>query len=213
MSDIFKRLCQLFQIEKLHTSIYHPESNGALERTHRTLITYLRSYVEKQPMLWHQWLPFACFCFNTTPHSVTKYSPYEILFGRKCNLPGELSEKGTLYNYDDLIHVIKHRMRESHHIAQQNLQKFKEKQQERVPEKNVVTFQVNDLVLVQNKRKKHKLDALWEGPYEIKEVQLPNLVIQQVGKRKKRTIHVNLVKPFCSQERQDENNSPVDCRN
>ena len=67
--------------------------------------------------------------------------------------------------------------------------------------------------LRQNKHRRHKLDALWEGPYEIKEVQLPNLVIQQVGKRKKRTIHVNLVKPFCSQEGQDENNSSVDCRN
>jgi transposase InsO family protein len=50
MSDVFIRLCQLFHIEKLHTSIYHPESNGALERTHKTLITYLRSYVEKQTM-------------------------------------------------------------------------------------------------------------------------------------------------------------------
>jgi transposase InsO family protein len=135
MSDVFKRLCRLFQIEKLHTSIYHPESNGALERTHGTLVTYLRSYVEKQPMLWHQWLPFACFCFNTTPHSRTRYSPYELLCGRKCNLPGELSEKGNLYNYDDVVQVIRHRMRESHHIAQQNLRKFKEKQQERVPEK------------------------------------------------------------------------------
>jgi hypothetical protein len=41
-------------------------------------------------------------------------------------------------------------MLESHHIAQQNLRKFKEKQQDRVPEKNVVAFQANDLVLVQN---------------------------------------------------------------
>jgi hypothetical protein len=95
-------------------------------------------------------------------------------------------------------------MRESHHIAQQNLRKFKEKQQERVPEKNIVAFQVNDLVLVQNKHRKHKLDALWEGPYEIKDVQIPNLVVQRVGKRKKCTISVNLVKPFCSQERQNE---------
>jgi hypothetical protein len=45
-----------------------------------------------------------------------------------------LSEKGTLYNYDDIVHVIWHRMRECHHMAQQNLPKFKEKQQERVPQ-------------------------------------------------------------------------------
>jgi hypothetical protein len=53
MSDVFKRICEIFQIEKLHTGIYRPESNGELERTHKTLVTYLRSYVEKQPLLWH----------------------------------------------------------------------------------------------------------------------------------------------------------------
>jgi hypothetical protein len=87
------------------------------------------------------------------------------------------------------------------------------RQQEKVPEKNVVEFQVDDLVLVQSKHRKHKLEALWEGPYEVEEIQLPNFVIQRVGKRKRHTIYANLVKPFCSQERQDEGNSPVDCRN
>jgi hypoxanthine-guanine phosphoribosyltransferase len=212
MSDVFKRLCQLFQIEKLHTSVYHPESNGALERTHKTLVAYLRSYVDKQQMLWNQWLPFACFCFNTTPHSITKYSPYEMLFGRKCNLPGELGERGPLYNYDDIVQVIKHRMRESHHIARQNLQKFKERQRERVPEKNVSKIQVNDLVLVQKKPRHNKLDALWEGPYEVKELRLPNLVLQRIGKRKTCILHMNLVKPFCSQDKGNEDNSFADCR-
>jgi transposase InsO family protein len=33
MSDIFKRICKLFKLEKIYTTAYHPESNGALERT------------------------------------------------------------------------------------------------------------------------------------------------------------------------------------
>jgi hypothetical protein len=37
MSDVFKRICKLFKIEKICTTAYHPESNGALERTHKTL--------------------------------------------------------------------------------------------------------------------------------------------------------------------------------
>jgi hypothetical protein len=38
MSDVFKRICKLFKIKKICTTAYHPESNGALERTHKTLI-------------------------------------------------------------------------------------------------------------------------------------------------------------------------------
>ena len=33
MSDVFKRLCKLLKLNKLNTTAYHPESNGALERT------------------------------------------------------------------------------------------------------------------------------------------------------------------------------------
>ena len=34
MSDLFKRLRKLLTLLKLNTTAYHPESNGALERTH-----------------------------------------------------------------------------------------------------------------------------------------------------------------------------------
>ena len=83
MSDLFKRINKLFQIQKLNTVAYHPESNGALEKTHKTLVAYLRSYVDTKLSNWDRWLPLACFMFNNTPHSITRYSPYELLFGRK----------------------------------------------------------------------------------------------------------------------------------
>lgn len=47
MSDIFKNICKILDIKKLHTTAYHPQSNGALERSHSTLKSYLRSFVDK----------------------------------------------------------------------------------------------------------------------------------------------------------------------
>jgi hypothetical protein len=44
-----------------------------------------------------------------------------------------------------------------------------------------------------------------EGPFEVKEVDYPNLVIQRIGKRKRDKVHLNQVKMFyCLQEEQDE---------
>jgi len=40
LSEIFKNTCKLLKITKIQTA-YHPESNGALERSHRTLAEYL----------------------------------------------------------------------------------------------------------------------------------------------------------------------------
>jgi hypothetical protein len=197
----------LFKIEKLNTVAYHPESNGALERSHKTLVTYLRSYVDSKPTSWNQWLPYACFMFNTTPHSITRYSPYELLFGRRFNLPGELEQEiQTLYNYDDMVKVIKYRLQESHQIAQKNLMKFKEKQQVKTQSKEFnKDIKVNDLVLAKREQWKHKLDPLWEGPFQLKEVEYPNMVIQRIGKRKPQKVHMNQAKMFyCLQEELDE---------
>ncbi|KAL6260861.1 hypothetical protein P5V15_008391 [Pogonomyrmex californicus] len=39
---MFRDVCILLKITKIQTTAYHPESNRALERSHRTLIEYLR---------------------------------------------------------------------------------------------------------------------------------------------------------------------------
>jgi hypothetical protein len=52
------------------------------------------------------------------------------------------------------------------------------------------------LVLIQKEQRKHKLDSLWEGPFEVKRVEYPNLIIQRIGKRKRERVHMNRAKIF-----------------
>ena len=127
MGDVFRRLRKLLKILKLNTSAYHPESNGALERTHKTIVEYLRCYCNPRGTDWHKWLPFACFVYNTTPHTMTRYTPYEILFGRKANVPGQLQQASApIYNYDDLVHDVKRKLQVCHEIARDNLRRTKQ---------------------------------------------------------------------------------------
>jgi hypothetical protein len=197
MSDIFKRICKLFKIEKICTTAYHPESNGALERTHKTLVNYLRCFCDKRVNNWDEWLPFASFTYNTTPHSVTKYTPYEVLFGRTANIPEKLQRQPQpLYNLDDIVLEIKNRMQNCQHIARERLIKFKEMQKEKV-KSNGCDFKENDLVLLRIENRQ-KLDPLWKGPYEIKKIKGSNAIIQEIGKRKHQEIHINRLKPYFS---------------
>lgn len=46
LSRIFSETCKLIGIKHNTTSLYHPQANGALERSHRTLGEYLRHYVD-----------------------------------------------------------------------------------------------------------------------------------------------------------------------
>jgi hypothetical protein len=95
MGDMFKRLCKLLRVNKINNTAYRPESNGALERAHKTMIEYLRCFSNPQNTNWDEMLPFACFVYNTTPHTMTKYTPYEVLFSRRANIPGQLQRPPT----------------------------------------------------------------------------------------------------------------------
>ncbi len=87
MGEVFKKVCKYFKIKKINCSAYHPESNGFLERSHRTLKDYLRNFVDRTLKDWDELLPFAVFCHNTNINSATGYTPYELIFGKQAELP------------------------------------------------------------------------------------------------------------------------------
>jgi hypothetical protein len=112
MSEIFTNICKLLKIKKIKCTSYHPQSNGALEHTHRVLVEYLRCFISEDQSNWDKWLPYATFVFNTTPHTTTGYTPHELLFGRKPNIPGIL-QKGppeTQYTYDNHVKELQSRL-------------------------------------------------------------------------------------------------------
>ena len=67
LSELFANTCKLLRIKRIKTSAYHPQTNGALERTHRVLVEYLRCYILENQTDWDKWIPYATFVFNTTP--------------------------------------------------------------------------------------------------------------------------------------------------
>jgi len=45
MSEVFRNVCKLLKIKKIKCTAYHPQTNGALERTHRVLVEYLWCFI------------------------------------------------------------------------------------------------------------------------------------------------------------------------
>jgi hypothetical protein len=184
-----------------YTSAYHPESNGALERTHKTKTEYLHYFCDSRGGDWDKWLPFACFVYNTTPHTMTMYTPYEILSGGKANIPGQLQQKTTpVYNYDDLVHDVKLKLQWCHELARANLMQTKQRRiAQQTSKVNMPKFYVENKVLLRNE-KAGKLDPIWAGPHDIIEVDPngSNVIIKLAKKGVK--VHVNRLKKYQSKE-------------
>jgi transposase InsO family protein len=97
LSELFANICKLLKIKRIKTTAYHPQSNGALESTHRVLVEYLRCYILEDQTNWNKWIPYAIFVFNMKPHTSTGYTPHELMFSRKPNI------RSVQYTYDNYI--------------------------------------------------------------------------------------------------------------
>ena len=134
------------------TSAYHPQSNGALERSHSTLKDYLKHYINQNQTNWDKYIPLAMFSYNTHIHSSTKFTPYELLFGHKPILPSSITEYPELrYTYETYYDQLKYRLNRTHQIAKENLLNEKQKSKNNY-DRNVhnPTYCANELVYLKN---------------------------------------------------------------
>lgn len=202
LSDVFKRVCKLLRITRIHTTAYHPESNGALERSHRTLIEYLRHFVTGDQAYWDKWLPYAIFVFNTTPHSSTGYTPFELMYGRKVSIPGVLQQESpkVSYDYESYVNKLRARMQEAHNVARDSIVQHKQTNKEHYDKRqNPKEFKIGDKVLLYDESvrrgRSRKLDSQWRGPFEVVKVDNPNVIIK-VKRNKETKVHANRLKQF-----------------
>ena len=89
-SDLFKCLCQVWDIHKSRTARYKPNSNGLVEKQNRTLKKMLQSYVDDNPKSWEDHLPFVTMAYRASPHQSSKCSPNLLMFGEEIRLPVDL---------------------------------------------------------------------------------------------------------------------------
>ena len=204
-AKLFDNVAKILKIKKYHATAYHPQSNGALERSHQTLADYLKHYVEKYKTSWDQWVDFAMFSYNTAPHSVTKFSPYELVFGCKPNLPTVItSQEGPTYTYDDYLTDLKTKLGNSFETAREHILGYKSHNKFYFDKKARPTiYKIGDKVLLErefwNLDKSKKLQARYEGPYEVVGVQSPNCTIRY-KKNKLLKTHFNRLKHYVSND-------------
>ena len=194
-NSIFKEICLILDITHNMSTAYHHETLGVIERSHRTLNNYLRCYINDNQNNWDIFVKYFAFCYNITPHDSfnQKFTPFELMFGRKVNFPESLGDDyiKPVYNFDNYAKIIENRFQLIHKIAKELLEesKFKSKMQY---DKYVkpLDFKINDLVLLK-KEIRNKLDPPFEGPFLVTEITGLNVSIKDISTSKEQIVHKN----------------------
>ena len=90
-SKLFSQFHKFFGSNQIHSSSYHPQSNGILERFHRTLKTALiaRGNTDR----WKYDLPIILLGLRASLKEDMGCSPAELVYGQPLRLPGEFFTK------------------------------------------------------------------------------------------------------------------------
>lgn len=89
-SALFAELSKILGTTHLRTSAYHPQSNGMLERWHRTLKAAIKC---KSSTNWSEALPIVLLGLRSTWKSDIQATPNEMVMGSNIKLPGEFFDQ------------------------------------------------------------------------------------------------------------------------
>lgn len=76
VSELWKAVCHLLQINIALSTAYHPETDGQTEIANAYLEQYLRQFVDHTQGDWEQWTPMAEFAANNAVSSSTGVTPF-----------------------------------------------------------------------------------------------------------------------------------------
>ena len=192
------KLSELLGTVKTKTTPYHPCSDGLVERFNRTLLAMLAMFVSQEHDNWDDLLPFMMLAYNTTVHTTTGFTPYRLVFGDECNLPGNLvhrelrpdpppGDPGTYASW------VQQALYESYDEVRAQQQRATHRQKRNYDSKAVArAFPIGCWTLrYYPSARKNKLCSPWIGPYKIVRAPMEWVVGIQID-ADARTVYVHM---------------------
>ncbi|WVZ76542.1 hypothetical protein U9M48_024509 [Paspalum notatum var. saurae] len=104
VSHFWEQLQTALGTNLIHSSAYHPQTSGQVERVNQILEDMLRACALTYSTKWDECLPLAEFAYNNSYQNCLEMAPFEALYGRRCRTPLNWSEPGERVTFGpDLV--------------------------------------------------------------------------------------------------------------
>jgi hypothetical protein len=173
-AKLFRKVWEQLGTDLRLSTAYHPQSDGQTERVNRELEQQLRWHADKTGTNWKEWLSVVEMQYNSTQHSSTNKTPFE-MNGTNWKDPFALAlqKPGTETKGDgaeDMLRELRITWEDARQVMlRQREQQKKYADQRRRDER----YQVGDLVMLSTKdlaQGRTKLSDRYAGPFRIAEV-------------------------------------------
>jgi hypothetical protein len=180
ISRFWKALHKLTGIDLKLSSAYHPETDGASERTNKTVIQCIRFAVERDQKGWVRALPKVRFDIMNTINASTGFTPFQLRFGKSPRIIPPLLALEEDNDNEPTAREIIEQMQPIHLEAKDNLleAKIKQSQQENLHRSNSFPFKIGDRAVLSTSHRRRtyksgdeprvaKFMPRFDGPYKI----------------------------------------------
>jgi hypothetical protein len=177
---MFKEFCQQISMKVAFTSIYHPQSNGAVEKANCLIFQAMKKILEGEKKgKWVEVMPIVVWSHNTTVCGETNFTPFQLMYGAEAMLPEEIKQQCLRATAESIACpseaeediLVSDRLK-----VVTNLEKYREETRAwRDPKVKLKQFEVANLVLLRSPctENTRKFKAKWTGPYVISEKTRP----------------------------------------
>ncbi|XP_037774806.1 uncharacterized protein LOC119571692 [Penaeus monodon] len=203
-SDLMAEINRLLSVKALYTSPYHACCNGTVERFHAVLKAMLKKLCSERPHDWDRYIPSVLFAYREIPHDTLKFSPFELLYGRKVR--GPLSILHNLWTKDidgevkstyQYVLDLRSRLEQSAQLASAHADVNSRMYKTYFDRKaRARTLKEGDEVLVLLPTSHNKLTVQWKGPYSVVRKHENGVDYEIKIKGKIRLYHVNMLKKY-----------------
>lgn len=134
--------------------------------------------------------------YNTTVHSATNFSPFELLYGKRARLPSNIHDEEKIDTYNDYMIDLVTTLDKIQEIAVRNLDQAKQHSKE-LYDRNVkpLDLKPGQFVYVEKEPRSNKLDQTYTGPYEIVDITEKGNVYLETEDGYRFMKHPNKLKP------------------
>jgi len=182
VAGIMRELNRMLGIESKLLMVFHPQTNGQMERVNQELEQYLRMFINHRQEQWPDWLGTAEFAYNNKAYSSTKVLPFKANYRQDPRMGFEMRRKGKYKGAEKFVTKMKEIQEEAKVAlgkAQEKMKKYADRKRGEVNE-----YKVGDLVMLSTQdlkyqiagRRTEKLTKKFVGPYRIKKIVSLNAV-------------------------------------
>ena len=89
-NDLFRDFCSQLGIRNHYSSPAHPQANGQVEVTNRSLLKIIKTRLEGAKGIWPEEFSSILWAYKTRARTPTRETPFRLMYGNEAVIPAEV---------------------------------------------------------------------------------------------------------------------------